>query len=169
LGLITFFGKDIRCIFVSEINNHLKLYIMKTIIATLVFALSTFVLSAQTEIKTERNGTTVTVTVPVTSNKGTVYASLHNQDTFMKQGLIDRDSAVEDSKATITFENVAPGTYGIVLYLDSNDNKKMDFEPNGMPAEMYGVSNNIMSFGPPMWSDAKFEVATEPIALEVRL
>lgn len=142
---------------------------MKTIIATLVITLSTFILSAQTEIKTETNGTTVTVTVPVTSNKGTVYAALHNEDTFMKQGLIDAEGIVKDSKATITFENVAPGTYAVLLFLDMNGNKKMDFEPSGMPAEMYGVSNNIMSYGPPIWSDAKFEVTDAPVKMEIRL
>jgi uncharacterized protein (DUF2141 family) len=45
----------------------------------------------------------------------------------------------------------------------------MDFEPNGMPKEMYGVSNNVMNFGPPQWNDAQFEVASEPIALEIRM
>ncbi|MFC7357607.1 DUF2141 domain-containing protein [Jejudonia soesokkakensis] len=142
---------------------------MKTIIATLVFAVSTFVLSAQTEIKTETNGTTVTVTVPVPSNKGTVYAVLHSENTFMKDGGVEVNSDVKDAIATITFENVTPGTYAVLLFLDTNGNKKMDFEPNGMPAEMYGASNNVMSFGPPMWSDAKFEVANEPVAIEIRL
>ena len=45
----------------------------------------------------------------------------------------------------------------------------MDFEANGMPKELYGASNNNMSMGPPRWSDAKFEVGTQPITMEIRL
>jgi uncharacterized protein (DUF2141 family) len=45
----------------------------------------------------------------------------------------------------------------------------MDFHLNGMPKEMYGTSNNVMNFGPPQWSDAKFEVANTPISLEIRM
>ena len=45
----------------------------------------------------------------------------------------------------------------------------MDFDTNGMPLEMYGVSNNVMSMGPPLWSDAKFEVADTPIELDIRM
>ncbi|MDX1462028.1 MAG: DUF2141 domain-containing protein, partial [Marinirhabdus sp.] len=46
---------------------------------------------------------------------------------------------------------------------------RMDFEANGMPKENYGVSNNVMNFGPPQWSDAKFEVSTAPLNMEIRL
>ena len=45
----------------------------------------------------------------------------------------------------------------------------MDFDTNGMPLEMYGISNNVMSYGPPQWSDAKFEVSSEPVSLTIRM
>jgi uncharacterized protein (DUF2141 family) len=45
----------------------------------------------------------------------------------------------------------------------------MDFDANGMPLERFGVSNNNISYGPPQWVDAKFEVANTPVEMEIRL
>lgn len=142
---------------------------MKTILISITLALTSFLLTAQNGSDVESPGTSITVTVPVQSDEGKVYFSLHNETTFMKKGLVDLQSEIIDGKATVTFTNISPGTYGVLLFHDKNDNKRMDFEPNGMPLEMFGVSNNVMSMGPPMWSDAKFEVANEPIELEIRM
>ncbi len=143
---------------------------MKTILITIALSISSFFLSAQTETETPTTGTTITVNVPINSTKGNVIFGLYDEATFMKseplQGL---EADIVDGKATVTFTNVTPGIYAVSLFHDKNENKRMDFEPNGMPKEMYGVSNNIMSFGPPMWSDAKFEVGSEAITLDIRL
>ena len=145
---------------------------MKTIITSLALSLS-LILSAQTDSNTkgsDTEGTTITVTVPVPSNDGSVIFALFDETNFMTpspvQGL---ESEIKDGKAIVTFENVTPGIYAITLFHDKNGNKQMDFEPNGMPKEMYGVSNNVMSYGPPQWSDAKFEVANQPIEMEIRM
>ncbi|MEM7085794.1 MAG: DUF2141 domain-containing protein [Bacteroidota bacterium] len=143
---------------------------MKTIILTLTLAISALFANAQSETDVTTDGTTITVTVPVPSQEGTVIAGLFDENTFMKAGpLQGTESKIEEGKATLTFTNVAPGTYGITLFHDKNGNRTLDFEPNGMPKEMFGVSNNIMSYGPPQWSDAKFEVASEPISMEIRM
>ncbi|MCW5519797.1 DUF2141 domain-containing protein [Aureitalea sp. L0-47] len=146
---------------------------MKTILVTITIVLSSFILNAQdadsmiAEDATSET-TTITVNVPVKSDKGTVIFGLFTEDNFMSsaplQGL---ESEIVDGKATVTFENVTPGTYAITLFHDKNGNKKMDFEPNGMPIEMYGVSNNVMSMGPPQWSEANFEVKGEPLTLDI--
>ena len=143
---------------------------MKTIILTIALAISTFFLKAQTDDVASVEGTTITVTVPVASNEGNVIFGLYDENTFMKSAPIQGlEGEIIDGKATVTFTNVVPGTYGISLFHDKNGNKIMDFEPNGMPKEMYGVSNNVMSYGPPQWSDAKFEVNSAPIELEIRM
>ena len=143
---------------------------MKTILFTIALSISTFIMSAQADLTVVTEGTSITVTVPVQSADGVVIVGLYDQATFMKaaplQGL---ESAILNGQATVTFTNVTPGTYGITLFHDKNDNKIMDFEANGMPKENYGVSNNVMNFGPPQWKDAKFEVASEPIALDIRM
>jgi uncharacterized protein (DUF2141 family) len=145
---------------------------MKTILFTLALTLSSFIISAQTEVnETEisSEGTTITVTVTLQGTGGTVLFSLHNEETFMKNPLDAKGSKIENGKSVATFENVQPGNYGIVILHDKNDNKRMDFEDNGMPKEGYGVSNNVMSFGPPQWNDAKFTVADTPIEMEIRI
>ncbi|HIB48465.1 MAG TPA: DUF2141 domain-containing protein [Flavobacteriaceae bacterium] len=143
---------------------------MKTIITTLAFLLFVAFTNAQANLATNKDasGTTITITVPVKSEKGEIIAALYNEETFMKAApLQGATSEIKDGKALLTFQNVTPGTYGITLFHDTNGNQQMDFEPNGMPKENYGVSNNVMSFGPPQWKDAKFEVTAEPIEMEI--
>jgi len=142
---------------------------MKTIILTITLALTSVFLNAQTEMESVSETETITVTVPVQSDKGNVVFGLYDETSFMKQPLVGLEGEIKDGKATVTFEDVKPGTYAILLYHDKNENKQMDFEPNGMPTEPYGVSNNVMSMGPPLWSDAKFEVTDKPIELEIRM
>jgi uncharacterized protein (DUF2141 family) len=143
---------------------------MKTIILTIALAISALFAQAQTDEVTTAEGTTITVTVPINNEEGNIIVGLYDENTFMKaaplQGL---EGDILNGQATVTFTNVGPGNYGITLFHDKNGNKIMDFEPNGMPQEMYGVSNNVMSYGPPQWNDAKFEVAHEPIELEIRM
>ena len=143
---------------------------MKTIILTIALAISTFFLKAQTNDVASIEGTSITVTVPLSSTEGNVIFGLYDEDTFMKSAPIQGlEGEIIDGKVTVTFTNVVPGIYGITLFHDKNGNKIMDFEPNGMPKEMYGVSNNVMSYGPPQWNDAKFEVSSESLEMEIRL
>ena len=145
---------------------------MKTILVTITIVLSSFILKAQDTMITEDSAsvtatTTITVNVPVKSNDGSVIFGLFTEDNFLREPIQGLESQIVDGKATVTFENVAPGIYAITLFHDKNGNKQMDFEPNGMPIEMYGVSNNVLSMGPPLWSDAKFEVNGEPLTLDI--
>ena len=68
----------------------------------------------------------------------------------------------------MVFEGVEPGEYAIICFHDKNDNDKMDFQENGMPMEDYGASNNVMSFGPPKYDDAKFTVSDKEVTLEIK-
>jgi uncharacterized protein (DUF2141 family) len=148
---------------------------MKTVFITLNLLLSSLLLSAQSdglsaELTDENSGTTISVTVPVPSDEGMVIIGLYDKDTFMKAGpLKGIEAQIIDGVAKATFTGVTPGTYAISLFHDKNGNKQMDFEPTGMPKEMYGVSNNPMSYGPPQWSEAKFDVGTSPIEMTIRL
>ncbi len=154
---------------------------MKTIIATIALTISSLISFAQditdasiTENQTveaiaETEGTSITVNVPVMSNDGSIFFSLQTKKNFLKGGVDNLESKIVDGKATVTFINVAPGEYAITLFWDKNGNKQMDFEANGMPKEMYGVSNNVMNFGPPQWSDAVFTVTNEAQTLDIRM
>ena len=142
---------------------------MKSLITLLVLTFTTTLLTAQTETEVASEGTTIKVTVPMQSNEGNVLFGLYQETNFMQNPTIGLQSDIVDGKATVTFTNIKPGIYAISLFHDKNDNKRMDFDPNGMPIEMYGVSNNVMSMGPPQWSEAKFEVLDTPLEMEIRL
>ena len=85
-----------------------------------------------------------------------------------KQPIQSASADIKDGKATVTFENIKPGDYAIIALHDLNGNQSMDFEANGMPKESFGTSNNPRSFGPPMYDDAKFNVANEDLELSIR-
>jgi uncharacterized protein (DUF2141 family) len=143
---------------------------MKTILLSISIMFTATFLSAQNTSKSISNGTTITISVPCNRSEGNVLIGLYTEDTFLKAAPIKSVSAeIVDGKATATLENVEAGTYGISLFQDKNSNKQMDFDENGMPLEPYGVSNNVMNYGPPQWSDAKFEVADQPISMEIRM
>lgn len=127
---------------------------MKTLFLTATLILSSFAFS-------QDNGATITVTIDnVKNNNGKVSFALHTKDTFMKaRGIMETETKTfEDNKVTVTFKNVTPGEYAILALHDENENNRMDFNENGMPKESYGMSNNPVLFGPPQFSEAKFEV-----------
>ena len=115
-------------------------------------------------------GVTITVTLEnVLNNQGDILAALHTAETFMTD--VELDSFKTEARKgaiTFTFDNVAPGSYAVAVLHDLNGNQRMDYEPNGMPKEPYGMSGNDMSMGPPTFERVKFEVGTEDIHLRIR-
>ena len=138
---------------------------MKTIIFLILATVSGFTFAQETK------GVTVTVTIPnLRSNEGNAGISLYDEATFMKAAPIQNKSATPENKSvTLTFENVQPGEYGIITLHDLNNNKQMDFEPNGMPKEDYGISGVGAGFGPPTWDDAKITIGDKDVHLEIRM
>ena len=64
---------------------------------------------------------------------------------------------VTASSIIISFNGLPPGTYAIAAVHDENSNEVMDRDWLGLPAEEYGVSNNVSStLGPPKFEEAKF-------------
>ncbi len=143
---------------------------MKTIILTISLAVTSIFMQAQSEQLSEKNGTTITITVPTQSNEGNIVLGLYTEDVFMVAApTMSASAPVKDGKSVAVFENVPAGTYAILLFQDKNGNNQMDFEPNGMPTEPYGASNNVMSMGPPSWSDSSFELKDQPLEMEIRM
>ncbi len=121
-------------------------------------------------IAQDSKGVTLTVTIEnVLKDGGSILASLHTADTFMKgDGIINAEAVAKKGEVTLTFENVTPGTFAIMVMHDANDNKKMDMEPNGMPKESYGTTGEMNMFGPPSFETSKFEVADEDQEIRIR-
>ncbi len=139
---------------------------MKTIAFTIVFTFISVLGFSQ-----ETKGITITVSMDqIKNDKGHILLGLHTADTFMKAEAIQQaKSEIKDGKITATFNNVQPGTFAVMVLHDENDNDKMDFEANGMPKETYGTSHNPESYGPPQFSQAKFEVAEKDLELNIKL
>jgi uncharacterized protein (DUF2141 family) len=134
------------------------------VLATVVTAL---MMISSTIVMTKKQQVTATV-VNVSSDTGKVSFAIYDKASFMRQPLQSKNAKIVDGKSTVTFEDLAPGEYAIICFHDKNNNDKMDFEANGMPLEDYGATNNIMSFGPPKYDDAKFTVSDKDLTFEIK-
>jgi len=114
---------------------------------------------------------TINVTVPnVSGNEGVVLFAMYNSnEKFIKrETMATKVGNIENGAVTVSFQNVAPGTYAIVCLHDKNGNGRMDFTPEGMPSEDYSTSNNVITMGPPKFEDAKFEVVNKSLDLTIK-
>ena len=136
---------------------------MKILVSILVV-----VIISITNIITAQNKTITATVLNISSDKGIVKFALYNKTNFRLKPLQSEIGNIENGKTTITFKEVAGGEYAIVCYHDKNSNDKMDFQPNGIPLEVYGASNNVMNFGPPRFDDAKFTVVDKNVSLEIK-
>lgn len=136
---------------------------MKTLVSILVV-----VIISITNIITAQNKTITATILNISSDKGIVKFALYNETNFRLKPLQSEIGNIENGKTTITFKEVGGGEYAIVCYHDKNSNDKMDFQPNGLPLEAYGASNNVMNFGPPRFDDAKFTVVDKNVSLEIK-
>jgi len=138
---------------------------MKKFALLVGLALISFTTQAQ-----DVEGATVTVTIEnVLSDGGTILGGLHTTDTFMKgPGVLNAMEPAKAGEVTLTFENVQPGTYAIMVMHDANDNKQMDMDANGMPQENYGMSGEPNPYGPPTFEGAKFELTGENQEFTIR-
>lgn len=64
---------------------------------------------------------------------------------------------IRDKKARCDFQDIAPGTYALVVAHDENMNGKLDTNRLGIPTEGYGFSNNAKALlSTPSFSAASF-------------
>lgn len=138
---------------------------MKKVVALLGLAFISLTMNAQ-----ETSGATVTVTIEnVLSDGGTILAGLHTAETFMKgMGVANTAVPAKEGAVTLTFENVTPGTYAIMVMHDKNDNKQMDMDGNGIPQESYGTTGEMNMYGPPSFDTSKFEFNGEDQEFTIR-
>jgi len=122
---------------------------------------------SQNKINTYKLTTTVT---NVVSDKGKVHFALYNsQKNFDERNPVaTKVSDIKKGISKVAFTNVLPGTYAIICYHDANNNGKMDFASNGMPLEDYGMTNNIMNFGPPLFDDGKFKLGNTNLSFTIK-
>ena len=104
----------------------------------------------------------------VEARGGHALASLSTESTFMRgEGEYAARVAVASAGTlTLTFEDVAPGDYALMVMHDANDNGQFDMAPSGMPDEGYAFSNGgAPLMGPPTFGMLKFRVGTADVSI----
>lgn len=72
-------------------------------------------------------------------------------------------SEIRNKRASITFENIAHGTYAAFAFHDGDSNNSVKTSRIGIPREPVGASNNAKGrFGPPSFADASFQHNGDP-------
>ena len=101
---------------------------------------------------------------PTNNDKGYVLVAIYDSsDSWLEAEKILKKSKQKANKKSSQFKfDLPPGTYGVSVIHDENDNSKMDMQwlpPS--PEEGYGISNNKDSFGKPDWDDAKLDLKAD--------
>jgi uncharacterized protein (DUF2141 family) len=105
-------------------------------------------------------------------SKGTIYIALYDREeawkTVRDPRQVSRDSYADNF--TKTFKDLPPGRYAIRLFVDENDNGKLDRNPLGIPVEPYGFSRDATGMmGPPTFDDAAIDMAGDAtLAIHLR-
>ena len=79
---------------------------------------------------------------------------------------------IEKPTLDVTFRDLPPGTHGVAVIHDENENGKLDMRwlPYPKPTEGAGASNDApASVGPPSWSDARFKLSDKGGAITIHL
>jgi uncharacterized protein (DUF2141 family) len=106
----------------------------------------------------------------IPSEEGIIAASLCTRKNFTKSGCRTERVAARQDRVSVTFDNVAPGTYAVQVHHDVNNNGKMDFTFFGLPKEPYGFSRDAKPMlAPPKFDAASFEVNDSDVSLVINL
>jgi uncharacterized protein (DUF2141 family) len=120
------------------------------------------------DLKKETHSVTVEIN-NIRSDEGKVYFALYDSESNFnsKNAVKSLEAVIINGSLQVIFEDLEPKTYAVICFHDANSNGKMDFEENGMPLEDYGMTNNVMNFGPPQFDDAKFELINKDLSFEI--
>ena len=130
------------------------------LLMALVLTMSSFQLSAAT-LDVEIQGIT---------DGGALHLAVYNSKEVFESDRGDKPGSQTGIEAGVvkkigkgtykgSFE-IPPGTYAIGVYIDENDNEKLDTNFLGIPKEQYGFSNNAKAFGIPKFEAASFVIDT---------
>lgn len=100
----------------------------------------------------------------IKNDKGNLFVELYTDPaTFRKsaKALKIIKIAATPGTATVTFDNLATGTYAVLTYHDEDGNNTMNKRFGMIPTEGYGLSNNPKVMGPPAFKDSQFEVTAD--------
>ena len=94
-------------------------------------------------------------------------------ETFrIKDKAIYREKIVvtNQSEVSVTFKNIPKGRYAIAVFLDENNNYRLDKNFIGIPREKYGFSNNVLpALRPATFEESAFELTEKVSNITIRL
>lgn len=105
---------------------------------------------------------------------GEVHVALYNSSpAFMKTDRVFRSKIIpvrSQDSLSFTLAQVPPGKYALAVFLDRNDNNKLDMNLFGIPKEKYGFSGDKRPlFRAPNFDEAAFEVSEKNRAVTIKL
>jgi uncharacterized protein (DUF2141 family) len=87
-----------------------------------------------------------------------------------ENAVVSKTVDITPAGVTVTFSDVAPGTYAISITHDENENGKMDTGFMGKPKEGYGASNNPQNkLSAPSFDQCKFDVPASGKTVEITM
>ncbi len=103
--------------------------------------------------------------------EGNLEIALFNQkENFLEKPFKTLQVPVNGAENKAVFQQLPSGWYAVAVYLDENDNRKLDKNLLGIPKEEYGFSNNAKgSMGPPSFEAARFEVTKEAQTIQIQI
>jgi uncharacterized protein (DUF2141 family) len=133
-----------------------------------------FVVSTMICVPTLAQETTYPLTVNISGGKpgvGQAVLSLYSSsESYLKHPLREETKPVDgEGQSTFVLSQLPPGTYGVVVVHDEDNNGKLNKGFLGIPTELVGFSNNAKIFlGPPSFEETAF-VLSGPLTIEVVL
>ena len=103
----------------------------------------------------------------VEARGGAILASLQTEQQFMQpRGTygLQQAAPAQNGTVTLTFTNVAPGTYSLSVMHDANGDYQMQREANGKPLEGWAMHNGAAvaaGHGAPTFAQTSFTVSAD--------
>lgn len=87
-----------------------------------------------------------------------------------ERAAIVRFVPINQGRAEVRFQDLAPGRYAVAVAHDENGNGELDFTSWGPPAEGFGFSNNATGLlGPPRFEKAAITLSEPGQSIEIGL
>jgi len=113
-------------------------------------------------------GANVTVKVTGVTKPGRIFVALCDKDHFMNPACpIQKSAAPSGREAALTFNDVAPGRYAVMVFQDVNGNGKIDLGLMFVPKEPWGISGPKVAI--PSFARNAILVGDGPLSIDIAL
>lgn len=114
-------------------------------------------------------GTLIVEVEGLSSNDGSLrFVMFDSKKAFLKNPVRAEVVEIEGRQGSWTVENLAFGTYAVLVHHDIDGSGKMERHWYGKPKEPVGTSNDAPAkFGPPKFKNAKFQFEVSSMTLQI--